>query len=329
MDNFDLRKYLTEGKLYEATSPSLSDEQFKAVAQKIADGFTAKDKELDLKYTITPGSLENDTPRGGGFDFDVEAGPNTPGPDWKDKKGFGIENYIGQQAGGSFYIKDGVVYNAAAGNTPVAKVSPEGEVEMIMEETTKSTKMKKSELKEMIRQAYLTEQDKKKDKEEEDVDAEEVDAEEVDVENPAEEPDMETAPELTGDAKSISDNLEAAIEAAREMGDEKLVNQIGNTITYFTRAHVVRKDNEVAETLEEVDVDDDRYDDVSERIDMLREAQSQIEGAIYNISQALRGTSHEAHADSYIIGHLNNWIDSPGYDYGIQQYIDELEKGEF
>lgn len=44
-----------------------------------------------------------------------------------------------------------------------------------------------------------------------------------------------------GDAsKQVQDNLENALEAAKNLGDEKLVDQIGNTITYFTRSQIVK-----------------------------------------------------------------------------------------
>jgi len=82
------------------------------IAQAVADAFTAED-DLDLKYTVTPGTEESS------FDLDVERGPNTPD---QDSSGQDIENYLGDFAGGSFYIKDGVVYNAAMRNAPVAKV---------------------------------------------------------------------------------------------------------------------------------------------------------------------------------------------------------------
>ena len=241
------------------------------IAQKVADAFTAEDDELDLKYVVTPGTSENS------FDLDVEAGPNTPGEDWKDVNGFGIENYLGKYAGGSFYIKDGVVYNAASRNAPVAKVSPEGEVEMIsaeesraaigMEENkkeTKSNKMKKSELKEMIRNAFLNETEIEEidmlEAEEEDKEEVEVDAEEIDVDTDAETADAgevdveaDAEVEMTGDKKEVQDNLQAALEAAKGLGDQKLVDQIGNSITFFTRTHVVGK-GEVAEADVDVEV---------------------------------------------------------------------------
>jgi len=237
------------------------------IAQAIADAFTADD-ELDLKYVVNP-SIGS-----GEFDLDVEAGFNTPGEDWKDKNGFSIDNYLGEFAGGSFYIKDGVVYNAASRNAPVANVTPEGEVEMIsaedsraaidMEESKeekKSNKMKKSELKEMIRTAFLNETEIEEidmlEAEEEDVEVE--DTEEIDVDTDAETADAgevdveaDAEVEMTGDKKEVQDNLQAALEAAKALGDEKLINQIGNTITFFTRTHVVGK-GKVAEA--DIDVD--------------------------------------------------------------------------
>jgi hypothetical protein len=48
--------------------------------------------------------------------------------------------------------------------------------------------------------------------------------------------------DLTGTEKEVQDNLEAAMEAAKKLGDEKLSSQIGNTLTFFTRQHVVKEE---------------------------------------------------------------------------------------
>ena len=139
MKYFDYRKYLAEGKLL--NEAELTDDLVQRVAQTVADEFTAEDRELDLKYVITPNSIEAD-PRGGGFDLDVEAGPNTPGDDWEDSRGFGIANYLGDYAGGSFVIRpegDGyLVINAASRNAKVAYITPEGEIEIISAEDSKA-----------------------------------------------------------------------------------------------------------------------------------------------------------------------------------------------
>jgi hypothetical protein len=56
---------------------------------------------------------------------------------------------------------------------------------------------------------------------------------------------------LTGEKKDVQDNLEAALIAAKELGDQKLVDQIGNSITFFTRQHVVGKAEPTMEEMEE------------------------------------------------------------------------------
>jgi hypothetical protein len=81
--------------------------------------------------------------------------------------------------------------------------------------------------------------------EEEVTDTEEVD---VDVEEPTPSDDggisvsQNADADLTGVEKEVQDNLEAAMEAAKKLGDEKLQKQIGNSLTFFTRQHVVKED---------------------------------------------------------------------------------------
>ena len=41
-------------------------------------------------------------------------------------------------------------------------------------------------------------------------------------------------------ASDLSPDSDSAQQAAADLGDEKLTDQIGNTITYFTRSHVSR-----------------------------------------------------------------------------------------
>ncbi len=53
--------------------------------------------------------------------------------------------------------------------------------------------------------------------------------------------------DLTGTEKELQDNLEAALEAAKKIGDDKLQQQIGNSLTFFTRQHVVKEN--IKETL--------------------------------------------------------------------------------
>ena len=63
--------------------------------------------------------------------------------------------------------------------------------------------------------------------------------------------DVDTTAEVDPNVKAVQDALTQAQAAAQKLGDPKLTDQIGNTITFFTRAHVVEK-GAVAEGLNEV-----------------------------------------------------------------------------
>ena len=113
-----------------------------------------------------------------------------------------------------------------------------------------STKMKKSELKEMIRAAFLqeatiqeAEEDEEEEGEAEDIDLEDVEIEaDVDVDSGKSGIDVkqDADTDLAGVEGEVQDNLEAALDKAKKLGDDKLVDQIGNTLTFFTRQHVVK-----------------------------------------------------------------------------------------
>ena len=80
--------------------------------------------------------------------------------------------------------------------------------------------------------------------------AEEDEEVEVDIEDeieadaePAMEPEMDAAPEagLSQDEQEIQNSLKLAYDNAVAIGDDKLAHQIGNSITFFTRTHVVER----------------------------------------------------------------------------------------
>ena len=122
-------------------------------------------------------------------------------------------------------------------------------------EKIEKKKMKKSELKKQIKEMILAEIDidlsntdsfydpvyeakkKKKDAEVEDI---EVDAN-IDMGDGMDmgtEMDTAPAPASTDVQKELMD----ALEAAKASGDEKLVRQIGNALTYFTRSQVSKEE---------------------------------------------------------------------------------------
>jgi len=342
MDNFDLTKFLTEGKLHEAMSP----QDVVDIADTVAEEFTKESAEEGDFLIYTVGKME-----GEGFELDTDISAQTP----KDLDTRGV----GEGWGGIFRIKpsaDGYeVRNAEKGGL-VAMIDNMGNFRMLsaaesrdeldmdryndeldmkdgektdymerrremsdyieeddelnpgmyiddeeweremgrMEENKEnkpSNKMKKSELKEMIKAAMLEDartdaeqegykdgfedakddiEDKLKDMkvseaEEEDVekdvdvdvkDDENIDVDiekDVEVDDEETEADIDVKASVSGESEeveAVQGLLTKALEMSQALGDEKLEDQIGNTITYFTRAHVSRV-NEM-----DIDVDD-------------------------------------------------------------------------
>jgi hypothetical protein len=75
--------------------------------------------------------------------------------------------------------------------------------------------------------------------------------------------DVEKKPKMSGPSNKFLDQLEVLKKEADAMGDNKLERQIDNTITYFTRQHIAKDIDESIE-LEEADRD---YYDAAERDD--------------------------------------------------------------
>jgi hypothetical protein len=106
----------------------------------------------------------------------------------------------------------------------------------------------KSTLREKIREMVIAElentslEEAKKDEEEtpeEDVETEEeIDVDVTDEEITDEEGDGMNVPEMEGDEGEILNHLMKALGMAKSAGDEKLINQIGNTVTFLTRQYI-------------------------------------------------------------------------------------------
>jgi hypothetical protein len=128
-------------------------------------------------------------------------------------------------------------------------------LEKDMKDDKKSNKMKMSELKAKIKEMALAEMNVNEDtfapESEEDflaevdrilAEADEVAVDDTEVAVDGEENiDVDTTTEVDPNVKAVQDSLTQAQAAAQKLGDPKLTDQIGNTITFFTRAHVVEK----------------------------------------------------------------------------------------
>ncbi len=106
--------------------------------------------------------------------------------------------------------------------------------------------MKMSELKAKIREDILATLN-----EEEDVDVDvdfedevNVDAEgdDIEIEKPAVKAKVQVG--LSPEETIVQDSLKAAMDAADALGNDKLADQIGNTITFFTREYVVGRNSD-------------------------------------------------------------------------------------
>ena len=130
-----------------------------------------------------------------------------------------------------------------------------------------SSKMKKSELKAKIKETILAELSLAESgfeasdagsqyhdslyTEEEDVDVDvdfedevNVDAEgdDIEIEKPAVKAKVQVG--LSPEETIVQDSLKAAMDAADALGNDKLADQIGNTITFFTREYVVGRNSD-------------------------------------------------------------------------------------
>lgn len=219
----------------------MTDQETAGVAERFAKYMS--DKEGG-EFTVTMGSVE-----GPSFDLDLNG-----------------EKYDG---GSYIILTNGDIVNMALPDKPVY-----GNMLMMKEAEKPTTKMKKSELKDKIKEMVLSEMEKdvnisdETPENEEDFLAEiEAMLAEADEEAPAEDAAAEDAPaedetavddaevavdgeenievdttaEVDPNVKAVQDSLTQAQAAAQKLGDAKLTDQIGNTITFFTRSHVVDK----------------------------------------------------------------------------------------
>ena len=208
MDNFDFKKYLAEGRIYqdlneesdakntnvteyvETSKDPVGDDLKKLAAFVKKGGSKAKDALKKFMDSIEIGSMQSAM-----TSESLEEDAHTD----DEQEGY----------------KDG--FNDAKDDVKDAL-----------------SKMKVSELKAKIRETILAELSLSEAEEEVDV----KDEVEVDVE----EPPMDIANAgLSQDEQEIQDSLKIAYDNAVAIGDTKLADQIGNSITFFTRTHVVER----------------------------------------------------------------------------------------
>ena len=120
----------------------------------------------------------------------------------------------------------------------------EGYKDGMKDEKEDMKKMKVSELKAKIKEQILAELSLSEAEEEVDVDIDvedevEVEAGADDIEIEKKGTNIKVEVGLSPEEELIQDSLKAAMDAANSLGNDKLADQIGNTITFFTREYVV------------------------------------------------------------------------------------------
>jgi hypothetical protein len=299
MDNFDLKKYLAEGRINQDSqelnekkqdSKKGNKEEQKRMEGAIRDNRDhVKSLEKDIKADQKKlKKLKADEPK------DVNESEVTE--DRAASAARGLENIINFVMKNADKGKDWIEKNIKMGSMKDAMTEEEVEEgygkPMYDEDDTKPmkedertdaeeegyedgfkdakkdmkdamSKMKISELKAKIREdilATLAEADEVTEAEEDvdvDIDDEveadvnvdvkdtvDVDAEgdEIDIVKPAVKAKVEVG--LSPEEEIVQDSLKAAMDAADAIGNDKLADQIGNTITFFTREYVVGRNTD-------------------------------------------------------------------------------------
>ena len=142
-----------------------------------------------------------------------------------------------------------------------------------------SEEMKKDDVDEAMRGGDDVDEAMRSSYEEDDIkEADEVDVEDnedinidveddINIDDVSSKSEIEVDSELAGEDSDISAILGLLTKAqanAKDLGDEKLMDQIGNTITYYTRTHVVAEEMDDEEGMREdkrTDAEEEGYKD--------------------------------------------------------------------
>ncbi len=227
MSNFNYQAYIKSGKIYGEKNLLMES---KDIPEAQATGFGTGEGR---SKTISKGREIN--------------------PDLKDtlktkkvtKQKYTMKNGIPHKADGTPFTRvkeENIVTNENARTDAEEEGYEDGFKDAKADMKDALTKMKISELKAKIKENILATLNEADEDVDVDIDVEdkvEVDAEADDIK--IEKPGIKTTVNvgLSPEEEIVQDSLKAAMDAAEALGSEKLVDQIGNTITFFTRQFVV------------------------------------------------------------------------------------------
>ena len=262
MDNFNYQAYIKSGKIHgekatlteaQATGFGIGQGRSKTISKGKESNSDLKDTLKDKEQKKTKYFMKNGVPH---------KADGTPLKKMSNESSEIDESALAVAAGDVAQVKNEEIEE---GNMPMYD---EDDIDSVKEQ---SSKMRVSELKAKIKETILAELTLKEDEEDDreddelspeelankyagspmreadeevdvDIDVEdevEVDAEADDIE--IEKPGVKTTVNvgLSPEEEIVQDSLKAAMDAAQALGSDKLADQIGNTITFFTRQFVV------------------------------------------------------------------------------------------
>ncbi len=236
MDNFDLQKYLASGKIH-ADNTTLTEAKKQGYDDREDESLGArKGAEKDKKQSMKD---RRDDSYGKFGKRDAEK----KGKNKINKEGLEEDARTDAEEEG---YKDGMKDEKADLQKEDARTDAEeeGYKDGIKDEKEDAKKMKVSELKAKIKETILAELSLSEADEEVDVDIDvedevevEAGADDIEIERPGVKTTVDVG--LSPEEELIQDSLKAAMDAANSLGNDKLADQIGNTITFFTREYVV------------------------------------------------------------------------------------------
>jgi len=264
MDNFNLQGYISSGKLH-SNSETLTEAKKQGYDDREDESLGArKGAEKDKKQSMKDRRDDSygkfgkrDAEKKGKNKINKEEIEEVYG-DGADAAGSGLENIINglkklAKATGPAAFKANAMLKSLSQAAHSVKEDARTDAEQEgykdgfddAKDDVKDalSKMKVSELKAKIKEQILSELTLDEAEEVDvDIDVEdevEVDAEADDIE--IERKGVKTTVDvgLSPEEEVVQDSLKAAMDAAQALGSEKLADQIGNTITFFTRQFVV------------------------------------------------------------------------------------------
>ena len=255
MDNFDFKKYVTEGRIHQDVNV-ISEDKKQGYDDREDESLGARKGAEKGKKQSMKDRRDDSYGKFGKRDAEAKGKKKGPGKNKVNKENVELNEFDADVVAVGAPLVMSVV---AAG---VAKMGYDAVMDMIKEkfprEDAKYSAEEDVEIAEAMRGGSVYDEDDTM-REQEDVDVEDdvdvdvKDEEDVDVDvkkdveidDESAESDIEVKSEVPGESADVSailGLLTKAQDKAEGMGDEKLMDQIGNTITYYTRAHVVAED---------------------------------------------------------------------------------------